>query len=308
MWVSPCLHLNHFERNGPNMDDYIIVTDSTCDITAQMADDLGVKVLPLSVNMGDITFKNYLDGRTMSFKDFYKKLAEGATPSTNAISIGDYLDALEPMLQEGRDILILSFSSGLSTTYNSSAMATRELSEKYPDRKIYCVDTLAASMGEGLLVWHAVQRKRKGDTIDAVRDWVEENKFRLCHWFTVDDLHHLKRGGRISAATAVVGSMLGIKPVLHVDNEGHLINVEKARGRQSSLLKLLSHMADTAIDPENQTVFISHSNCAKDAQWLAAKIKEKLGVRDIYINYIGPVIGSHTGIGTVALFFMGTER
>jgi len=290
------------------MDDYIIVTDSTCDITAQMADDLGVKVLPLSVNMGDITFKNYLDGRTMSFKDFYKKLAEGATPSTNAISIGDYLDALEPMLQEGRDILILSFSSGLSTTYNSSAMATRELSEKYPDRKIYCVDTLAASMGEGLLVWHAVQRKRKGDTIDAVRDWVEENKFRLCHWFTVDDLHHLKRGGRISAATAVVGSMLGIKPVLHVDNEGHLINVEKARGRQSSLLKLLSHMADTAIDPENQTVFISHSNCAKDAQWLAAKIKEKLGVRDIYINYIGPVIGSHTGIGTVALFFMGTER
>lgn len=290
------------------MDDYIIVTDSTCDITAQMADDLDVKVLPLSVNMGDITFKNYLNGSGMSFRDFYKKLAEGAAPSTNAISIGDYLDALEPMLQESRDILILSFSSGLSTTYNSCAMAVKELSEKYPDRTIYCVDTLAASMGEGLLVWHAVQQKRQGGTIDEVRDWVEENKFKLCHWFTVDDLHHLKRGGRISAATAVVGTMLGIKPVLHVDNEGHLINAEKARGRQAALLKLLGHMAKTAIDPENQTIFISHSNCEKDAEWLATKIKEKLGVRDIYINYIGPVIGAHTGIGTVALFFIGTER
>lgn len=290
------------------MDDYIIVTDSTCDITAQMSDDLGVEVLPLSVNMGDITFKNYLDGRAMSIDDFYKRLAEGAAPSTNAINIGDYLDALEPILQGGRDILILSFSSGLSTTYNSSVMASRELSEKYPGRKIYAVDTLAASMGEGLLVWHAVQRKRQGGTIDQVRDWVEENKLRLCHWFTVDDLHHLKRGGRISAATALVGTMLGIKPVLHVDNEGHLISVEKARGRQAALLKLLSHMADTAIEPENQTIFISHSNCAKDAQWLATKIREKLGVRDIYINYIGPVIGAHTGIGTVALFFIGTER
>jgi len=290
------------------MDDYIIVTDSTCDITAQMADDLGIEVLSLSVNMGNTTFKNYLDGRAMSIDNFYKKLAEGATPSTNAINIGDYLDALEPVLQEGRDILILSFSSGLSTTYNSSAMAARELSKKYPDRKIYSVDTLAASMGEGLLVWHAVQRKREGGTIDEVRDWVEENKLRLCHWFTVDDLHHLKRGGRISTATAVVGTMLGIKPVLHVDNEGHLINVEKARGRQAALLKLMSHMADTAIEPENQTIFISHSNCVKDAQWLATKIREKLGVRDIYINHIGPVIGSHTGIGTVALFFLGSER
>lgn len=290
------------------MDDYIIVTDSTCDITAKMAEELEIKVLPLSVNMGDITFKNYLDGREMSFGEFYKRLGDGAAPSTNAINIGQYIDELEPVLQAGTDILILSFSSGLSMTYNSSAMAANELSEKYPERKIYTVDTLAASMGEGLLVWHAVQQKRKGKGIEAVRDWVEENKLNLCHWFTVDDLHHLKRGGRVSAATAVVGTMLGIKPVLHVDNEGHLINMDKARGRQAALLKLADCMMTTAVEPENQTVFISHSHCEKDAQWLADTIRKRMGVKNIYINYIGPVIGAHTGIGTVALFFMGNER
>lgn len=290
------------------MGDYVIVTDSCCDITSQMADDLGVNVIPLSVNIDGSTYKNYLDGREISFEDFYKKLSGGATPSTNAISIGDYLDALEPILQQERDILIISFSSGLSTTYNSSVMAAAELSEKYPDRKIYTVDTLAASMGEGLLIWHAVGEKRKGKSIEEVRDWVEENKLNLCHWFTVDDLHHLKRGGRVSATTAVVGTMLGIKPVLHVDNEGHLVNVEKARGRQASLKRLLHHMELTATEPEKQTIFISHSNCAKDAQWLATSIKEKLGVQDIYINFVGPVIGAHTGIGTVALFFLGSKR
>lgn len=290
------------------MTDYIIVTDSTCDLSDKMAQELDLKVLPLSVNMGDTTFKNYLDGREISFEDFYERLKAGATPSTNAINIGQYIDELEPLLADGKDILILAFSSGLSTTYNSSAMAVSELEKKYPDRKIYSVDTLAASMGEGLLVWHAVNQKRQGKTIEQVRDWVEENKLNLCHWFTVDDLHHLKIGGRVSAATAVVGTMLGIKPVLHVDNEGHLINMDKARGRQASLLKLLDRMAATATQPENQTVFISHSYCEKDAQWLADKIKERLGVKNIYINYIGPVIGSHTGIGTVALFFMGSER
>lgn len=290
------------------MSDYIIATDSTCDISEEMANELELTVIPLSVNMGDTTFKNHLDWRELSCDDFYGRLKAGATPSTNAINIGQYIDELEQVLIDGKDILILAFSSGLSTTYNSSTMAVSELEKKYPNRKIYSVDTLAASMGEGLLVWHAVNQKRQGKTIEQVRDWVEDNKLKLCHWFTVDDLHHLKRGGRVSAATAVVGTMLGIKPVLHVDNEGHLINMDKARGRQASLLKLLDCMAATAIEPEKQTVFISHSYCEKDAQWLADKIKERLGVKDIHINYIGPVIGSHTGIGTIALFFMGNER
>lgn len=290
------------------MSDYVIVTDSSCDLTAEMANELELRILPLSVNIGGATFKNYLDHREIAIDDFYKKIDEGALPSTNALNIGQYIEAIEPILKEGKDVLVLSFSSGLSTTYNSSVMAVRELSEIYPDRKIYTVDTLAASMGQGLLVWHAVMQKKQGKSIEEVRDWTEENKLNLCHWFTVNDLHHLRRGGRISGATAVLGTILGIKPVLHVDNEGHLINMEKARGRQGAILKLLDKMEATAIDPEKQTVFISHSHCEKDAIWLADKIRERLNVADICINYIGPVIGSHTGLGTVALFFMGRER
>lgn len=290
------------------MSDYVIVTDSTCDLPAEMAEELELTVLPLGVNMNDTTYKNYLDGRDISFDDFFAGLKAGAMPTTNAVNLGEYVDELDPILAGGRDVLILAFSSELSTTYNSSAMAVSELSSKYPDRKIYTVDTLSASMGEGLLVWHAVKRKRQGQSIEQVRDWVEENKLKMCHWFTVDDLHHLKRGGRVSAATALVGTMLGIKPVLHVDNDGRLVSMDKARGRQAALLKLLDRMAATVIDPENATVFISHGYCIDDAQWLADKIKGRLGTTDIHINYIGPVVGSHAGIGTVALFFLGSER
>ena len=290
------------------MEDYIIVSDSTADLSQEMADELGVKVLPLSVNMGETSFKHYPDGRELPINDFYDQLRTGAMPSTNAINIGEYTEALEPLLQAGKNILILAFSSGLSTTFNSSVIAAQELAGKYPDRKIYAVDTLAASMGEGLLVWHAAQLQRSGKTIEEVRDWTEENKLNLCHWFTVNDLHHLKRGGRVSAATAVVGSVLGIKPVLHVDNEGHLINVDKIRGRQASLIRLLEKIKETGTDLQGQTIFISHSDCEEDAKWLADKIQEQIGVKEIFINYIGPVIGAHTGIGTVALFYIGTER
>lgn len=203
-------------------------------------------------------------------------------------------------------MLILAFSSGLSTTCQSARLSAQELSEKYPERKVYAVDTLCASLGQGLLVWHAVQEKNKGKSIEAVREWVEENKLRLCHWFTVDDLHFLKRGGRISAATAVVGSMLSIKPVLHVDDEGHLINVGKARGRGASLTALVDKMEETAIDVD--TVFISHGDCLADAEKVKDMVEERFGTREIVINHVGPVIGAHSGPGTLALFFLGTQR
>ncbi len=290
------------------MSDFVIVTDSSADLPADLVRELGVEVLPLSFTIQGKTYRNYPDGREMAPGAFYQLLRSGGMATTSAVNVADYTAALEPLLQEGKDVLLLVFSSGLSATYQSSVIAVEELREKYPDRKLFTVDTLCASLGQGLLVWHAVEQKRKGASIEAIRDWVEENKLHLCHWFTVDDLHFLKRGGRISAATAVVGSMLSIKPVLHVDDEGHLINVAKARGRNASLTALVDHMEQTAIDPAGQTIFISHGDCLADAQKVADEVRRRMGVKDIVINHVGPVIGAHSGPGTVALFFLGTKR
>ena len=290
------------------MSDFVIVTDSSADLPADLVRELGVEVLPLSFTIQGKTYRNYPDGREMAPGAFYQLLRSGGMATTSAVNVADYTAALEPLLQEGKDVLLLVFSSGLSATYQSSVIAVEELREKYPDRKLFTVDTLCASLGQGLLVWHAVEQKRKGASIEAVRDWVEENKLHLCHWFTVDDLHFLKRGGRISAATAVVGSMLSIKPVLHVDDEGHLINVAKARGRNAFLTALVDHMEQTAIDPAGQTIFISHGDCLADAQKVADEVRRRMGVKDIVINHVGPVIGAHSGPGTVALFFLGTKR
>ena len=288
------------------MSDFVIVTDSSADLPASLVQELGVEVLPLSFTVQGKTYHNYPDDREMDPKVFYKMLRDGEMATTSAVNVAEYTATLEPLLQAGKDVLVLAFSSGLSTTYQSSVIAVNELSEQYPDRKIYTVDTLCASMGQGLLVWLAAQERKRGQSIEAVRDWVEENKLRLCHWFTVDDLHFLKRGGRISAATAVVGTMLSIKPVLHVDDEGHLISMGKARGRGASLTALVDHMEQTATDVD--TVFISHGDCLADAEKVAADVRKRFGTRDVVINTIGPVIGAHAGPGTVALFFLGTKR
>lgn len=288
------------------MSDYVIVTDSSADLPDSLVQELGVEVLPLSFTVQGKTYHNYPDDREMDPKVFYKMLRDGEMATTSAVNVAEYTAMLEPLLQAGKDVLVLAFSSGLSTTYQSSVIAVNELSEQYPDRKICTVDTLCASMGQGLMVWLAVQEQRKGKSLEEVRDWVEENKLHLCHWFTVDDLHFLKRGGRISAATAVVGTMLSIKPVLHVDDEGHLISMGKARGRGASLTALVDHMEQTVTDVD--TVFISHGDCLADAEKVAADVKKRFGTKDVVINNIGPVIGAHSGPGTVALFFLGTKR
>ena len=288
------------------MSDYVIVTDSSADLPASLVQELGVEVLPLSFTVQGKTYHNYPDDREMDPKVFYKMLRDGEMATTSAVNVAEYTAMLEPLLQAGKDVLVLAFSSGLSTTYQSSVIAVNDLAEQYPDRKICTVDTLCASMGQGLMVWLAAQEQKKGKSLEEVRDWVEENKLRLCHWFTVDDLHFLKRGGRISAATAVVGTMLSIKPVLHVDDEGHLISMGKARGRNASLTALVDHMEQTATDVD--TVFISHGDCLADAEKVAADVKKRFGTRDVVINTIGPVIGAHAGPGTVALFFLGTKR
>ena len=290
------------------MSEYVLITDSSADLSQEMVQELGVTVLPLSFTIQGKTYRNYPDNREMDLPLFYDMLRAGELATTSAVNVAEYTQAVEPILQEGKDVLILAFSSGLSSTYQASVLAAGELREKYPDRKIYTVDTLCASLGQGLLVYLAAQEQRKGKSIEEVRDWAEETKLHLCHQFTVDDLHFLKRGGRISATTAVVGSMLQIKPVLHVDNEGHLINIGKARGRQASLKALVDKMEKTVTEEGRKTVFISHGDCRKDAVTVADMVRERFGTQDIRINFVGPVIGAHSDPGTLALFYLGTER
>ena len=290
------------------MSEYVLITDSSADLSQEMVQELGVTVLPLSFTIQGKIYRNYPDNREMDLPLFYDMLRAGELATTSAVNVAEYTQAVEPILQEGKDVLILAFSSGLSSTYQASVLAAEELREKYPDRKIYTVDTLCASLGQGLLVYLAVQEQRKGRSIEEVRDWAESTKLHLCHQFTVDDLHFLKRGGRISATTAVVGSMLQIKPVLHVDNEGLLISIGKARGRQASLKALVDKMEKTVTEEGRKTVFISHGDCRKDAVTVADMVRERFGTQDIRINFVGPVIGAHSGPGTLALFYLGTER
>jgi DegV family protein with EDD domain len=288
--------------------NYIILTDSSADLPVNVIEELGLEVVPLSVSIGADTYINYPDERDIRFSDFYAILRDGANAQTSAANVDTFLHAYTKYLEAGKDILYLGFSSGLSGTVSAGQIAAAELAEKYPDRKILVVDTLCASLGQGLLVWLTAKERERGASIEEAAAYAESNKLHLCHWFTVTDLFFLKRGGRVSAATALLGSALGIKPVMHVDNEGHLINVSKARGRKNSIVALLDRMSETGIDISKQTIFISHADCADDAQYLASLIKEKFGVKDILIHFVGPVIGAHAGPGTLALFFLGTQR
>lgn len=290
------------------MSSFLILTDSSCDLPASLAEKMGIEVLPLTVYIEGDTYRNYLDGREIGFHDFYERLKTAKNVKTSAVNQAQFLEILEPLVAAGNDVLYLGFSSGLSGTYNAGALAAAELSEKYPDRKIYAVDTLCASLGQGLLVYHCWKQQQAGKSIEEVRDFAEANKLHLCHWFTVDDLMFLKRGGRVSAATAIVGSMLSIKPVMHVDNDGHLIKVDVARGRKASIRALVAEMEKRGTDLSKQPIFISHGDCEGDASYLAKLIRERFPVQDIIINYVGPVIGAHSGPGTLALFFLGSER
>lgn len=287
---------------------YRIITDSTGDLTPELIRDLQLTVIPMEFTIDGKSYRNYPDGHEMSAKAFYHLLRAGKTSTTAQINAHEFMDWADPILQAGEDILYLAFSSGLSGTCQSAYMAKEELSARYPDRKIYVVDSLAASMGEGLLAYYASKMQLEGKTIDEVYQWLQDNKLHLCHWFTVDDLNHLKRGGRVSSAAALFGTMLGIKPVLHVDDAGHLIPVAKIRGRRQSLDSLVAHMEQTVTNPEEQVIFISHGDCEKDAQYVADQIRARWNVKEIVLNEIGSVIGTHSGPGTVALFFLGSKR
>ncbi len=287
------------------MANFQIITDSCCDLSQQMYRELGLTAVPLNVHFSGLTSDDINDDR---LRELYANLRKGSVITTSAVNPDRWAGAMEAVLSQGQDALVLCFSSGLSTTHQSAVIAAEEIAPKYPERTVRVVDTLSASMGEGLLVWYACQKREEGFSLEQTAAWCEENKPHLCHWFTVDDLMYLKRGGRVSAATAVMGTMLGIKPVLHMDNEGRLINVAKVRGRKASIDALAKKAKALGEGFGNKTVFISHGDCLDDAQYLAQILKRDCGVENVIINYVGAVIGSHSGPGTLALFFLGKER
>lgn len=288
-----------------------IITDSCCNLKEEMIDEFELHVLPLTfmADGEDTVYQSYLKGSKTDLSQFYSMMRNGKVFRTSLPNLSDTEKLFRQLLDEEKDILYIGFSSGLSGTFEATSILVNQLASDYPNRNILCVDSLAASGGEGLLVWHAVQHAKAGEDIQTVYEWLESNKLKLAHWFTVDDLMFLWRGGRVSKTSAWAGTLLNIKPVLHVDDEGHLIPMEKVRGRKKSLLALLDHMEKTADAPvSDQMVFITHGDCLDEAEWLADKIRERFGVKDIVINYVDPVIGAHSGPGTMALFFMASGR
>ncbi len=288
------------------MSNYVIFTDSACDIKPELLSEWGVTYRPL-------TFYFNGDAREYSNDDmpvgeFYEKMRQGGVAKTSAVNVDAFEEAFETLLKEGKDILYLGFSGGLSTTCNSARIAAGELADKYPERKTVVVDTLCASAGQGLLVRLIADKKAEGATLEEAAQFAEDIKLNIAHWFTVDDLVYLKRGGRVSPTVAFVGNTLGIKPIMHVDDEGHLVKVDKARGRRKSLMTMVDMYTQSAKTPESGLVFISHADCEEDARFVADQIKERHGVEVQVITDVGPVIGAHSGPGTFALFFVAKNR
>lgn len=287
------------------MKEFIIATDSTVDLPKAFLEENHVLTISLSYVMDGVTYKD-LDG--LSHEEFFEKIRNGSLPTTSQINPEEARKALEPVVKEEKEILYLGFSSGLSGSYNSVRMAAEDLMEDYPETKIVTIDSLCASMGEGLLLYKTLQLKEQGKKLDEIAEWVEANKLHICHNVTVDDLNHLHRGGRISKTTAVLGTMVKIKPIIHMDNEGKLVVIGKERGRKKSLLTLLDKMEKQMQGYQNDVVMITHGDCIEDAKYVEEQIRERFGIENIIVNGIGSVIGSHTGAGVVAVFFMGSER
>ncbi len=288
------------------MSNYVIFTDSACDIKPEILAEWGVPFRSLTFRFENDE-KEY-SNNDMDVKAFYDKMRAGGVAKTAAVNVEAFADGFEKILQEGNDILYLGFSSGLSTTFNSARLAAEQLAENYPERKVIVIDTLSASAGFGLLLYLTLQKKNEGASIEEAAEYAKSLIFRLCHWFTVDDLVYLKRGGRISPTAAFVGNMLGIKPVLHMDNEGHLINMYKVRGRKTAVAALADEYGKLAEDKENGTVFISHADCMNDVNELKNILKTRYNADVKIVADVGPVIGAHSGPGTLALFFVGKER
>ena len=288
------------------MKNFVIFTDSGCDLPAELLKQWGVEYLSLTFHF-EGEDREYGNG-DMPTKEFYDKMREGAVAKTAAINMDTFKNAFEAFLKQGQDVLYLAFSSGLSATSHSAVLAAEELNEEYADNKVTVVDTLAASAGQGMLVYLAVEKKKTGASLEEIAKFVEDNRLNLAHWFTVDDLEYLKRGGRVSPAVAFVGGLLGIKPVLHVDDEGHLIKRGTVRGRKAALKALVEKYMELAIEPGKAPIYFCHADCAGDVEILKSLVRETCGAEVDLVVDIGPVIGAHAGPGTIAIFFLGKQR
>ena len=287
------------------MNEFVIVSDSTVDLPKEYLQSKQVPIISLSYIMDGVTYEE-MDG--LSHKEFFEKLRAGSLPTTSQINPEQAREALEPFAKEGKDILYIGFSSGLSGSYNSVRMAAEDLKEEYPDINIITIDSLCACMGEGLLLYKALELKEHGMSMEEIAKWVEANKLHICHNVTVDGLNHLHRGGRISKTTAVVGSMIKIKPIIHMSDEGKLVVIGKERGRKKSLVSIVDRMEKQMQGYDNDIVMITHGDCIEDAEFVKKQVEERFGIHNVMINGIGSVIGSHTGAGVVAVFFMGDKR
>ena len=287
------------------MRDYVITVNSTVDLPKEWLEERNVPVVPLRYTIDGET---YTDMEGLTAKEFFAKLREGKMSTTSQVNPEEAADLLEPFLKDGKDILHLGFSSALSGTLNSMKIAGETLQEKYPEAKVIVIDTLCACLGEGLLLYKALQQKEKGMTIDELSEWVEENKLHICHDVTVDDLNHLHRGGRVSKTTAVLGTLVQIKPIIHMDDNGKLQVIGKERGRKKSLNRIVDMAVEQSKGWDNDIIMITHGDCLDDAEYVAKLVREKMGIDNILINNIGTVIGSHTGPGVVAVFCMGNKR
>lgn len=290
------------------MSSYCIVTDATADLPQSLVEEKRISVIPMECTLGPQTYVYEPTGRELQLDFFYNKMREGISTGTSQINVFAYVSFFAPILERGDDILYIAFSSALTGSQQSCHIAIEELRQKYPACRILCVDSLAASLGEGLLVYYAAEQKEKGLSLDALADWVVNNRNHLSHWFTVDDLSYLARGGRLSAASAFLGTALRIKPVLHVDDLGRLTPLEKVQGRKRSLKGLVEQMKSTYQPQPEDMIFIGHADALQDAEYVRDLIKETFGVKNFLIDYIGPIIGAHSGPGTVALFHYGSHK
>jgi len=290
------------------MSNFCIVTESTADLTAELIEKYDIYVIPMHFYIDGTEYVNYPDNRELSPKEFYDLLRNGKASTTSAVNIANFEEFFTPILESGKDILYLAFSSELSSTYNTGLIAAEHFKEKFPERKIIVVDTLAAASGEGLLVCKAAKLRQQGLSIEEVAQWTEDHKQNVALWFTVDDLMHLYRGGRVSAVSAHIGAALGIKPLLHADENGALKAMNKVRGRKQAIEALLKKMEELQNDMTHEMVMISHGDCIEDAKYLAGEVEKRFSPEEIYIGDVGPVIGSHTGPGVLTLFFFAKNR
>lgn len=288
--------------------EYKIFIDTSADISIESLNELELGAVPFPVTIGDTQFIHYGDYREMSFNEFYKRLKAGEDVSTAQINMNTYMETFKPVLDKGMDILYIGFSSGMSGTLQSANLAVQDLREEYPDRKIFIVDSLGACSGLGLLGYHAAMKKRDGLSIEDVRDWVEDNKMNMCFWFKVEDLNHLHKGGRLSKTAAIAGTMLQIKPILHITDEGKLEVVDKVRGKKKVYSKLIEHFRNTAINPEEQMVFIGQADAIEEAEEFRNVLLSEMKIKNVQIHPIGPVLGAHVGVGMLSIFFLGTHR